>query len=646
MNTSSQSIQSSIHGELKMPDQWKVFGPIPLDWPLPKDQALVHVPSQISHEGKAVLPLAVTPTRGQYVFTPVLGEPPYAVAHAVLIYIPLHSPSAQLVSLGLGADWFMQAWVNGQLLVDTMKEGNLSWPASIHDFQVNAHLEQGDNLLVVRVIHGKVGGLLAVGGPDELRRNDFESILPKPPKKDLAYLQSQFPPQPEAPIRWQVPEGFDPTIAGLGLPVLEGIRHFEVMNCLKSTSPQDEGGSGIYESVMHGTWNHNLRIATYQDWVFGIWDNHTLDENGPGSRVLAGVGKSINARGDIRWADHPIIELAPQPIPVMRRKIHCDRDAFRTTAARGSLVTIEGRLFFIGNLGGLYGTTTHPHMGLWSAEPNNPQPSPPIPTEYFHFGPEPGAMNGKFARWNLGVHFYQEWAVRDDRLTPISPLFVSGRPPMFLQITPDLKLPVEPVIEPYKSAPLLSQAPQDFQDLILHGQRVGDIRSPKYAPQTERLTHDGTNGLAHRTQYRRPDGKYVAIRENLSPTQCPFYYAALKETAEDNFPPAWRSNLYGAVNPSAMELPDGSVVIVANSPNRQNMFMVHSRNGITFDRTWLLKHQQLNNYTPGIMKREGGPGAGPQYFVTAIMGQSLWIIYSISKEHIGATQVPLNSLIS
>ena len=74
------------------------------------------------------------------------------------------------------------------------------------------------------------------------------------------------------------------------------------------------------------------------------------------------------------------------------------------------------------------------------------------------------------------------------------------------------------------------------------------------------------------------------------------------------------------------------------------MFIVISRDGKVFDRTWFLLHRQLKDFTPGAMKNEGGPGGGPQYFAPAVVGESLWLVYSISKEHIGATRVPVAAL--
>ena len=74
------------------------------------------------------------------------------------------------------------------------------------------------------------------------------------------------------------------------------------------------------------------------------------------------------------------------------------------------------------------------------------------------------------------------------------------------------------------------------------------------------------------------------------------------------------------------------------------MYLVVSEDGRCFDKTWLLRYKELAEHTPGAMKSQGGPGSGPQYFKSALVGNSLWSVYSISKEHISATRVPVSAL--
>lgn len=643
MNSENIADNNEITGSINFPSEWFVFAAFESGAPILSGDDLKEIPESLTVGGKTKGGDKVTATRNQYDLKLYFDEPPYDETQAAYVFVPLESEKDQEVTLGMGADWTMKAWLNGEEILDTLMDGNKVSPPAINNFKVNVKIKKGRNVLAAVIMNGRASALIALGGPEELRKGDFTSILPPPEKLTAQNIFEKYPPDPDAPFRWIVPESFNLDLLDLGFPELEQAEHFEIMHALKSKAPLDEGGTGKYEGVEYGSWNHNNRIAVFKDRLIGIWDNHSMDENGPGGRVLAKVGKVINSEtGEVDWGgSETIVEPAPAPVPVRRRKIHCDTDVIRGAQAKGGFCEIEGRLFFCGSLGGIHGITTAPHKSVsyWDDIEDV------VEDEDFFFGPVPEAsVNKSFKHWHFGVKFYQEWDVVDDRLQPVSPIYKKNELPEKLKLTPTISLPLEPLVEPYNSAPLLADAPEDFQHLVDEGKRNSFRRIPKYKPFTNHLTEDGTNGLIHNTEFMRPDGVWVVVRENQKPTVQPVYYAATKKSEEDFYPPAKRTNLYGAVNPAAGELPDGKVFLVGNSPNRRTMFLTVSKDGKVFDKTWFLMHQQLKDYTPGIMKSQGGPGSGPQYFVTAVIGESLWIIYSICKEHIGATRVPLAAL--
>jgi hypothetical protein len=228
----------------------------------------------------------------------------------------------------------------------------------------------------------------------------------------------------------------------------------------------------------------------------------------------------------------------------------------------------------------------------------------------------------------------------------VSPLYKENELTKTLQLTSALILPLEPLVAPYADAPLLASAPSDFVACVLHGERIGADRVPRQEPGTERQAADGNNDVypGHGSQFRRSDGGWTAIMENKSRQAGPFYYSAERPDCHTHFPPPRRTNLFGGVKPAAGELPDGRNYIVANSPNRRNMYLTISSDGRTFGQTWLLMYRRLADFTPGAMKNEGSAGSGPQYFKATVIGRSLWIVYSIAKEHIGATRVPVSML--
>ncbi len=129
----------------------------------------------------------------------------------------------------------------------------------------------------------------------------------------------------------------------------------------------------------------------------------------------------------------------------------------------------------------------------------------------------------------------------------------------------------------------------------------------------------------------------MTIRDNL--VNPGYYYAAEKAAAAEPYPPAVRTNLFGHAMPVAGELSDGRPWIACNNQTRNDMYLTLSADGRIFDRTWLLMHTPRGASDDGMHK-----GGGPQYFQAVTVGENLWIVYSIAKEQVGATRVPLGSL--
>jgi len=170
----------NVYGHVVFPGQWTVFGPVEgVDIPV-LPEVLRSLPGALTIEGKRFAPQQVTPVRNQYDFKPLYGAPPYKKPRSVLVCAPLRSAEDQKVTLGVGADWFYRVYVNGEIVLDLMDEGNCKGPPAINNHRIDAWLRQGDNIVVVHLVNGAGGCLLALGGPEELRKGDFKSILPPP----------------------------------------------------------------------------------------------------------------------------------------------------------------------------------------------------------------------------------------------------------------------------------------------------------------------------------------------------------------------------------------------------------------------------------------------------------------------------------
>lgn len=627
-------------GTLAFPKKWTVFAPIDDAAPILEGRDLLSIPPLLRVGGLDYQPVQVEATNNQFNFAPFFG-PVSENPTAAYVFVELHSDAAQEVTLGLGADYYMKVWLNGAEVIDRLTEGNLSSPPSIADFPVQANLSAGKNVLAVLFLNGRTHAILALGGPEELRGDLPPSIAPPKPKVvDAKSLYEIFPPDPEAVVSWTVPEGFDPTLPDLGMEHLDEAEHTEIFQAIPNLTAIEDGGTGVYTDLRHATWNHGPRLVRFGDFLVASWNSHARDEGGPGSRPLGKYGRILDGEGRVDWGgDETLFEAAPAAVPVRRRREEGDREILRCIQTRGGFRVIDGRLLFVGNLLLLHGKSTDPSQYWRGGIPVGRT----IAHDHFHHGAGAKSLGGQNLRWLIGVNYAQEWGCVDGKLCPISPLYRQGEPPAEIALTPKLTAKVETLTPAFLNAVPVDAAPPELKAFLPRTMAQPFENGLNYSPDTSHLTVDGKNGLAHAAEYQRPDGTWVAVRENQRPPT-PVYYVAEKPDAESVYPPARCSNLYGAVNPCAGRLPDGTVFLIGNSPNRCSMFLTLSRDGRHFDRTWFLLHRQLSDFTPGVMKREGGAGGGPQYFHATIVGESLWIIYSISKEHIGTTRIPLSAL--
>jgi hypothetical protein len=160
---------------LEWPEEWTVFAPLDRKDPALDAATLASMPEFLT------LPAAGQRPERQVQGQKLEVEPGQAVdlsdffeiqkaGNTAYVFVELNSPVEQTVTLGMGGDWWLETWINGQPLYDTLEKGNQSGSPGILDHQVEAKLKKGSNILAVRFITGKASSLLALGGPDEIAR--------------------------------------------------------------------------------------------------------------------------------------------------------------------------------------------------------------------------------------------------------------------------------------------------------------------------------------------------------------------------------------------------------------------------------------------------------------------------------------------
>ena len=176
-----------VSGSLEWPSTWRIFGPFHKNDPILPASTLNSFPASITSGERSYEARDVNVEGCIYDFPDILKkEPGGSVAY---VFLTFNAEKDGEATLGMGADWWMQAWINGELFHDTTETSNIRYPFSIWNHLVNVKVKKGRNLLAVRYIRGG-GSELALGGPDQLR------LTPLPPEpsdmKEMSQVEKEF----------------------------------------------------------------------------------------------------------------------------------------------------------------------------------------------------------------------------------------------------------------------------------------------------------------------------------------------------------------------------------------------------------------------------------------------------------------------
>lgn len=198
--------------------------------------------------------------------------------------------------------------------------------------------------------------------------------------------------------------------------------------------------------------------------------------------------------------------------------------------------------------------------------------------------------------------------------------------------------------EGYENEGILSclQAEDDAtrEDLIAL-KKIREDRSRRYSfPEIE----DEGVAFCEPTYFIRSDGKEVGVYRDLSRSMR--LYAALRDPKTDKWSIAKKTNIPDSPSKTASGvLPDGSVFLVGNFLDklwqRDPLLFVRSRDGIHFDQAGVLR---AGAAYPRERHAGDHKGQGFQYPNATVTEDSVWVTYSISKEQIAISRIPLRVL--
>ncbi len=171
---------------LKISDQWNVF----LNVVAPKEYGVI--PTFLKNaDNNEVASQLLTVKKGYLDFKWLDKLSAETSGHCAVIYNEFVAASDGVMKIGAAADWWMEIYVNGNVVYSTMKNGN-----GISKYIPEAHVftfpvKKGKNILAVKIIGGSAGWKFVYG-------------VPKPKQPDIVYKEND---------EWKIVRNMTPNIS-------------------------------------------------------------------------------------------------------------------------------------------------------------------------------------------------------------------------------------------------------------------------------------------------------------------------------------------------------------------------------------------------------------------------------------------------
>ena len=137
--------------EFDLPPDWQVFGPVNRSVVLPKE-TLANVPEWIEAEGRKIFPQKVVAAQGNLDLAPLIGGT--MTGRSAYVYIPFALAQDQVIRLGFGADFWFDAYLDGESICDNLESGSWNHPPTATDYIETVSLVRGRHVLAIRFISG------------------------------------------------------------------------------------------------------------------------------------------------------------------------------------------------------------------------------------------------------------------------------------------------------------------------------------------------------------------------------------------------------------------------------------------------------------------------------------------------------------
>lgn len=343
-----------------------------------------------------------------------------------------------------------------------------------------------------------------------------------------------------------------------------------------------------------GVFSHHAQIARHRGTFFTAWSNHRDGEDGPGQRVLCSVSEDGR-----RWKE-PFECLPPFG------EIRSPGQGGRVLTANG-LVVVDGAVHVVAEVDDKPGD-------VWPEDASQLEKEPYL-----------GRIGyGRVARaiqptGEMGPIF---WLVDD--------------PPKPIDGAPEY---------PPATDPRLMRLAKAINDHLAE-----PLHMPAWDFRYRTAWTFGADGhlLCEPSVYRRMDGVLVKLSRDRNRKDRSFrLYAAISRDAGETWQTAVRTNIPDSPSKSTSgSLAGGGVFLIGNQVaetrrgrRRDPLVIATSPDGKVFEWAAAIRHDAPEVRVPGKAKVPGF-----QYPSAVVAGEAVWVVYSIGKEDVAVSRVPLSEL--
>lgn len=385
-----------------------------------------------------------------------------------------------------------------------------------------------------------------------------------------------------SPVHWDVPWP-QPSKPGYGYPMLPRVQSFPIYHATPLT----------------GVYSHHSQIGHLKGMFYASWSNQEWGEDGPGQRVLC----SLSTNGE-KWVP-PFVCL-----PSMGGMRKPERSGRVLTAE--AWVDVDGKMYVVADVN------------------DKPGPNNKIPDGYETTASGKKRMLvGRRVGWGRVA---RSVAANGD----MGPIF---------WLVDDPPAPIEGFPQ-YPDA----QNPQ-FREVAAQINHY--LANPLHAPAWDFLNHTDSplavdnHRMCEPTAYRRPDGVIVKLSRDCGRDQSHRIYASLSRDEGKTWTTPVQTDIPDSPSKAfAGTLPNGKNYLIGNQiqsnvrgHTRDPLVISLSTDGKTFNWAAAIRHGTPPLRYPGKSKDHGF-----QYPSAIVVGKSLWVIYSINKEDVAISRIPLSEL--